>query len=131
VSAHNASSSIEEELAKLEATCQRAAQSIASSRSIRETFELAEVDVPHHLKALASAKVPTLKRLERVRDLRVEEIIKDQLSMLMRERSDFVANREFDRMKALDWSMLRANFPDLYAKTLREATLILNRKRKS
>jgi len=123
-------SSIDKELAKLEETCQRAAQAISSSRSVRETVELAAVDVPHHLKALASVKVPTLRRLERVRDLRIEEIVKDQLGSLMRERSDFVATREFDRLKANDWTVLRANYPDLYAKTLREANLILSRKHK-
>jgi hypothetical protein len=41
-----------------------------------------------------------------------------------------VASREFDRIKAGDWYVLRANYPDLYGKSLREATLILERKRK-
>jgi hypothetical protein len=66
----------------------------------------------------------------RVRDLRVEEIVKDQLEWLSRERSETVASREFDRMKATDWPMLQANYPDLYWKVLREANLILERKRK-
>lgn len=130
MSAESNSSSIDGELAKLEETCQRAAQAIASSRSVRETVELAVIDVPHHLKALASVKVPSLRRLERVRDVRIAEIVKDQLDSLTRERSEFVATREFDRLKAIDWTVLRSNYTDLYSKALREANLILQRKRK-
>jgi hypothetical protein len=122
--------SIEEELAKLEEDCRKVAMAITSSRSVRETVELAEVEVPHHLQAMAHVKVPTLGRLARVRDLRVEEIVKDQLSSLSLERSEIVANRELDRVKAGDWHVLRANYPDLYAKAFREANLILERKRK-
>jgi len=130
MSAQGNSSSIDGELAKLEETCQRAAQAIASSRSVRETVDLAVIDVPHHLKALASVKVPSLRRLERVRDVRIAEIVKDQLDSLTRERSEFVATREFDRLKAIDWTVLRANYTDLYSKAMREANLILQRKRK-
>ena len=45
------------------------------------------------------------------------------------ERNELVASREFDRIKAGDWYVLRANYPELYAKSLREANLILERKR--
>ncbi len=125
------SSSIAEELAKLEDDCRKVATAISTSRSVRETVELAEVEVPHHLQATAHVKAPTLGRLKRVRDLRVEEIVKDQLSSLSLEYSEFVASRELDRLKASDWHVLRANYPDLYAKAFREANLILERKRKS
>ena len=130
MSADNESSSIAEELSKLEKVCQRAVADISSSRNVRETLELADVDVPQHLRAIASVKLPALRRVLRVRDLRVEEIVKDQLEWLSRERSETVASREFDRMKATDWPMLQANYPDLYWKVLREANLILERKRK-
>jgi hypothetical protein len=130
VSANNESASIAEELSKLEKMCQRAAQDLSSTRSVRETVELAEVDVPRHLRAIASVKLPALRRLSRARDLRVEEVVKDQLSWLSRERSEIVASREFDRLKATDWPMLRAEYPDLYWTALREANLILERKRK-
>ena len=124
------STSIDEELAKLEEACQRTAQSIANSRSVRETVALAEVDVPHHLRSLARIRVPSLQRLGHARDRRVEEIVKEQLSSLNLERNELVASREFDRVKAVDWHVLRVNYPDLYAKSLREANLILERKRK-
>jgi ATP phosphoribosyltransferase len=130
MSAHNPSSAIAEELAKLEEICQRASQAIRSSRSVRETLEAAAVDVPHHLKAIASVEVPTLGRLAHMRDSRVEEVVKEQLSSLMLERNEFVASREFDRMKAVDWFALRAGYPDLYSKAMREANLIIERKRK-
>ena len=88
------------------------------------------MDVPHHLRVIADAKVPALRRLLRRRDLRVEEIVKDQLEWLSRERNEMLASREFGRLKATDWSMLQANYPDLYWNTLREAKLILERKSK-
>ena len=121
---------IEEELAKLEEECRKVAVAISDSRSVRETVERAEIEVPHHLQSIARAKVPTLGRLARVRDLRVEDIVKDQLSSLQIQHSEIVASRELDRLKAGDWHVLRANYPDLYAKAFREANLILERKRK-
>jgi len=121
---------IEEELAKLEETCRTVALAISNARTIRETVEAAEIEVPHHLLAIARSKVPSLGRLARVRDLKVEDIVKDQLSSLRLEYSEIVASREFDRYKASDWHILRANYPDLYAKSFREANLILDRKRK-
>jgi hypothetical protein len=130
VSADNDSSSIAEELSKIEKICQRAAADLASSRNVRETVELAEVDVPHHLRAIASDKLPVLRRLARARDLRVEEVVKEQLDWLSREPSETAARREFDRLKAIDWPTLRTNYPDLYWKFLREANLIIERKRK-
>jgi len=130
VNAEANSSSLAEDIAKLEDACRKISIEISTSRSIRETVELAEVEVPHHLQAIAHAKVPSLRRLARARDQRVEDIVKDQLSSLALERSEIVANRELDRIKASDWHVLRANYPDLYAKAFREANLILERKRK-
>lgn len=130
MSAHNESSSIAGELAKLEEICQRAAQALKSTRSVRETLEVADVAVPPHLKAVASVEVPTLGRLTRMRDARVEEVVKEQLSSLVLERAEFVASRELDRLKAVDWFALRAGYPNLYSKALKEANLILERKRK-
>lgn len=122
---------IEEELAKLEEECRKVALAISDSRSVREAVERAEIEVPHHLESIARSKVPTLGRLARVRDLKVEDIVKDQLSSLQLQHSDVVADREFDRLKAGDWHALRTNYPDLYAKAFREANLILERKRKT
>ena len=124
------SSALAEDIAKLEDLCQKTAQAITSARSVREAVTLADVEVPHHLRAIARVKVPSLGRLARQRDLRVAEIVKDQLSSLTFERSDIVASREFDRIKAVDWHVLRVNYPDIYAKALREANLIIERKRK-
>jgi hypothetical protein len=124
------SAELAEELEKLNELCQRTAQAIASARTVRETVAHAEVDVPHHLRAIARVKVPALGRLARQRDLRVEEIVKDQLESLRIQHSDVVASREFDRIKAADWHVLRSNYPDLYSKALREANLIIERKRK-
>jgi hypothetical protein len=119
-----------EELAKLEDECRKAALGIADARSVRETVALAEVDVPHHLREIARLRVPTLQRMGRLRDKRVEEVVKNQLSSIMLEQNELVASREFDRIKAVDWHVLRAEYPDLYGKALREANLILERKRK-
>lgn len=123
-------SALAEDIAKLEDVCHKAAQAINSARTVREAVAAAEVDVPHHLKSVARVKVPSYGRLARQRDLKVEEIVKAQLSSLMIERSDLVASREFDRIKAVDWHVLRAQYPDLYSKAFREANLILERKRK-
>ena len=50
--AHDADpSAFAEDIAKLENLCQQAAQAIASARTIRETVAVAEVEVPHHLRA--------------------------------------------------------------------------------
>jgi hypothetical protein len=124
-------SATEEELAKLEETCRKAAQALATSRSVREAYEAANVDVPHHLRAVVRVKVPTYQRLARSRDRRVEEVVREQLSSLQLEHSDFAASREFDRLKASDWYVLRANYPELYSKSLREANLIIERKKKT
>lgn len=124
-------SALAAELDKLEADCQHAARELASARSVLEAVKLAEVSVPSHLKAHARNSVPTLGRLPRARDLRVEEIVRDQLDGLRRERAEVVASREFDRIRALDWHVLRSNYPDLYHKAMREANLILERKRSS
>ena len=121
---------IEEELAELEEACAQVLREMSSTRTVRETFELADFTVPHHLQSLARGKVHSLARLPRARDSRVEEVVKHQLAMLAIERSEPAASREFDRLKATDWSMLRSEFPDLYSKTLREGTLIIERKRK-
>jgi hypothetical protein len=124
-------SALEEELAKFEQTCKQAAQALASSRSVREAYEAGEVDVPHHLRAIVRVKVPTYGRLARARDRRIEEIVKDQLSSLQIAHSDFAASRDFDRIKAIDWYVLRANYPDLYSKSVKEANLIIERKKKT
>lgn len=124
-------SAMAEELAKLEDTCQKAAQALATSRSVREAVQAVEVDVPHHLRAVVRVKVPSYQRLARARDRRVEELVRDQLDSLQREHSDFAATREFDRLKALDWYVLRANYPEIYTKALREAALIIERKKKT
>lgn len=131
MSAHDKPLTLDEELVALEGTCRTAGMAISNARSIREAIEAAEVEVPHHLLAIARSRVPTLGRLARVRDLRIEDIVKNQLSSLQIEHSDFVASRELDRLKAADWSLLRSGYPDLYAKTVREANLIIERKRKS
>lgn len=130
MSANDEPSSLAEEISKLEKVCQRAVADLSGSRNVRETLELADVTVPHHLRTIADAKVPALRRLLRRRDLRVEEVVKDQLEWLSRERNEMVASREFDRLKATDWPMLRDNYPDLYWSALREAKLILERKSK-
>jgi hypothetical protein len=130
VPADDESSSLAEELAKLEKACQTATQDLSSSRNVRETLAIADVDVPRHLRTIAKVKVPALQRLLRRRDSRVEEVVKEQLNWLSREPNEYSASREFDRMKATDWSMLKAEYPDLYWKTLREANLIFDRKRK-
>jgi hypothetical protein len=118
------------ELAELEKQCQKAARAIADARSVREVVAVEEVEVPHHLRAVAYSKVPALGRLKRLRDTRVEEIVRHQLDSIRMERNELVASREFDRIKAGDWYVLRANYPELYAKSLREANLILERKRR-
>ena len=122
---------LEEELAKLEEDCRKVTLAISNARTVRETVEAAEIEVPHHLIALARTKVPSLGRLVRTRDLRVEDIVRDQLASLRAEYSEIVATREFDRIKASDWHVLRSYYPDLYAKSFREANLILDRKRKT
>ena len=119
------------ELAALENACAKAARELECSRSVRETVELAKVFVPHHLKSLARGKVRTLARLPSVRDQRVEEVVKQQLDGLAHERSDFAAGREFDRLRAYDWTYLRSINPELYTKAMREARYIIERKRKA
>lgn len=119
---------LDEELAKLEETARAAALAIANARNVREAMSAAEVEVPHHLKAVARVRVPALGRLVRVRDLRIEDIVKDQLAALRLERSEMTASRELDRLKASDWSVLRSENPDLYSKTLHAAKLIMDRK---
>ncbi|MBM3342640.1 MAG: hypothetical protein FJY56_11110 [Betaproteobacteria bacterium] len=117
------------ELAKLEAECQQAGRELSTARTVAEAVKFADVSVPSHLKAHARNSVPTLGRLPRALDRRVEEIVKDQLESLRRERAEVVASREFDRIKAVDWSQLRSRYPDLYNKSMREANIILERKR--
>ena len=127
--ADHGESALEGELARFEETCKQAAQALASSRSVREAYEAGDVDVPHHLRAIVRVKVPTYGRLARSRDMRIEEIVRDQLASIQRAHSDFAATREFDRLKAVDWFVLRANYPELYSKSLREANLIIERKK--
>ena len=121
---------LEQELEKLEEDCRKVTMAISNARTIRETVEVSEIEVPHHLQAIARSKVPSLGRLARACEMKVEDIVREQLMGLTQEYSDMVAQRDFDRMKAGDWHLLRQNFPDLYAKAFREATLILERKRK-
>jgi hypothetical protein len=122
---------IEEELVKLEEDCRKVTLAISNARTIRETVEASEIEVPHHLQAIARSKVPSLGRIAKVCALKVEDIVREQLMMLTQEFSEIVASREFDRMKAGDWHVLRSNYPDLYAKSFREANLIMERKRKT
>jgi hypothetical protein len=119
-----------EDLAALEEKCAQAIREMSTARTVRETLELADVNVPHHLKSIARGKVHSLSRLPRVRDMRVEEVVKDQLDLMSNERSEFTASREFDRIRATDWTFLRSGYPDLYAKALREAGIIIARKQK-
>jgi len=121
---------LEQELAKLEEECRKVTLAISNARTIRETVEVSELEVPHHLQAIARSKVPSLGRLARACEMKVEDIVRAQLSTLAQEYSEMVAQRDFDRMKASDWQVLRSNYPDLYAKSFREANLILERKRK-
>jgi hypothetical protein len=125
----DACSSVAQELVKLEKTCKRAVADLTGSRNVRETLAFAQVDVPHHLKAIAGARLPTLGRLARLTDIRVEEVVHHQLERLSREQNEYVASREFDQLKATDWPYLRDNNPDLYWKALKQANLILERKR--
>ena len=121
---------IESDLNALEEACALAAHEMSASRTVRETLELADVTVPHHLKSIARGKVHSLARLPRVRDLRVDEVVKSQIESLTHERSDFTASREFDRLRACDWTFLRASYPDLFSKAMREAQCIIERKQK-
>lgn len=130
MNAESQSSGPDGEYAALEELCRKVGQNIANSRSVREAVEVAEVEVPHHLRASAYSRVPTLSRLPRMRDQRVEEIVKKQLTSISLERNDLVATREFDRIKAVDWHVLRVNYPELYSRAIREANLILERKRR-
>lgn len=130
VSANDESSSIAKELSNLKKICKRAMVDISSSRNVRETLEIADVGVPNHLRAIVSTQLPALQRLSRLRDIRVEEVVKGQIDLLSREHCEFVASREFDHLKATDWPMLWENYPELYWKALREANLIINRKNK-
>jgi hypothetical protein len=122
---------LEEELAKLEEECRKVTLAISNARTIRETVEASELEVPHHLQAIARSKVPSLGRLARVCEMKVEDIVREQLMELTQQYSEMVAQRDFDRMKASDWHVLRSSYPDLYAKAFREANLILDRKRKT
>ena len=131
MSSHGPALTLDEELAKLEETARMASMAITNARTVREAIAAAEVDVPHHLITVARTRVPTLGRLRRVRDLRIEDIVREQLAALQAERSDLVAIREFDRVKASDWSALRTENPDLYSKSLHEANLIIQRKSKA
>ncbi len=120
---------LEEELAALEDVCRKATIDISTARTIREAVEAAKIEVPHHLAAIAQSKVHSLRRLAKSRDMRVEDIVNEQLAYLRQERTEVVAQREYDRWKAGDWHVLRANYPEIYAKAFREANLILARKR--
>ena len=122
---------LEQELEKLEEDCRKVTLAISNARTIRETVEASELEVPHHLQAIARSKVPSVGRLARVCEMKVEDIVREQLSTLTQQYSEMVAQRDFDRMKAGDWHLLRQNYPDLYAKAFREANLILERKRKT
>lgn len=62
--------------------------------------------------------------MPRVRDMRVEEMVKNQLAELNLERSEVTASRAFDRIRGSDWSLLRSYYPDLYGKAMRQANLI-------
>jgi hypothetical protein len=131
MSTHGGSSTVDEELAALEEECSQVAREMSTANTIREVIALASVTVPHHLQSLARGKVHSLGRLPRARDNRVEELVKHQLSELALERSESTASRDFDRIRATDWSFLRSGYPDLYSKAVREGTLIIERKRKS
>lgn len=121
--------SVDEELAALNEACEKLMRSIADARSVREVAAFEEVEIPNHLRAVAYAKLPSLGRVRRLKDNRVEEIVQHQLHTLRVERNEIVASREFDRIKAGDWYVLRSDYPELYAKALREGNLILERKR--
>ena len=121
--------SVDEELAALNEACEKLMRSIADARSVREVAASEEVEIPNHLRAVAYAKLPSLGRVRRLKDNRVEEIVQHQLHTLRVERNEIVASREFDRIKAGDWYVLRTDYPELYAKALREGNLILERKR--
>jgi len=123
---------IDEQLSALEDSCAQIAREMSTSRTVRETMSLADsVSVPHHLQSLARGKVHSLTRLPRARDMRVEEVVKQQLSGLDLERNESTASREYDRIKASDWSSMRSGYPDLYNKAVREGALIIDRKRKA
>jgi hypothetical protein len=121
---------VEVELAALEAVCAQAIREMSTTRTVRETLALADVSVPHHLKSIARGKVRSLSRLPRVRDMRVEEVVINQLSSISHERSEVTASREFDRLKATDWTFLRESYHDLYTKAMREASLIIARRQR-
>jgi hypothetical protein len=126
----NAPKTIEEELAELEEAIGQVIREMSSTRTVRETIHLAEVTIPHHLQSIAKGKVHSLGRLPRARDMRIEEVVKDQLTALRAERSEPTASREFDRLKATDWSLIRSEYADLYNKAIREGNLIIAQKRK-
>ena len=130
MSAHNNNPTIEEELAALEDECSQALREMSSSRTVRETIQLSEITVPHHLQSIAKGKVHSLGRMARARDMRIEDVVKAQIAALRAERSEPTASREFDRIKATDWSLIRSEYSDLYNKAIREATLIIEQKRK-
>lgn len=122
--------SVEAELAALNEACEKLIRSIADARSVREVVSLEDVEVPNHLRAVAYARVPSLGRIRRVKDNRVEEIVQHQLHTLRVERNEIVASREFDRIKAGDWYILRTDYPEIYVKALREANLIFQNKQR-
>src|SRR5678815_3813125 len=93
MSDHDESPELAAELAKLEAVCASALREMSTSRTVRETLQLAEIDIPHHLRSIARAKVPSLGRMGRAKDNRVAEVVKNQLSSLSLEHNEMHASR--------------------------------------
>ena len=125
------STAVEVELAALEAVCAQALREISTSRTVRETLALAEISVPHHLKSFVQGKVHSLSRLPRVRDMRLDEVVTNQLNSILHERSESTAIREYDRLRGTDWTYLRGAYHELYTKAMRESGLIIARKQKN
>jgi hypothetical protein len=66
---------------------------ISNARTIRETVEALNSKCRNHLQAIARSKVPSLGRLARACEMKVEDIVRAQLSTLAQEYSEMVAQR--------------------------------------
>lgn len=113
-------------LQAFEATCEKATRAVRHAGSMRDAVYASNVSEPRDLQGIGRM-LPGYRRIQRMLDNRLDELLAMQLEAASRIRELYSLERELDHLKVHEWYVLRSSHPDLFAKGVTNATLLMRR----
>ena len=114
-------------LKAFEEVCGKASREVRSLTSMRQAMDAAKVKLPGELRGAGPGPLMGYRRLARTLANRLDDLLRLQLEDAARIRDHWMLERELDRLKVREWYVLRAEYPELYTKAMKESSLLLRR----